>query len=137
MSAGLMEKIRNFFTMEEEDVQDDGDLEKPRWKGKLVSLTSSRHNAILLMEPSTIAEAQEVGDHLKNRAAVIVNLQGLDRDIAMRILDFISGIAYALSGSMQKISEGIYLFAPSNVTVIPTGLKNLAKDKPDPFLKRS
>lgn len=137
MTAGLMEKIRNFFTMEEEELREDGDLEKARWKGKLVSLTSSKHTAIILMEPSTIGEAQEIGDHLKNRAAVVINLQGLDREIATRIFDFTSGMAYALSGSMQKISEGIYLFAPSNVTIIPNNLKSTLKEKADQFLKRN
>jgi len=116
---GFMEKIRNFFTMEEDDISEDLEHDKPRWKGKLVSLTASRHNAIVLMEPTTFAEAQEVGDHLKNRAAILVNLSGLDHELATRILDFASGMTYALSGTMQKISDAIFLFAPSSVTVIP------------------
>lgn len=118
MSTGIVQKLRNFFTFEDEEIQDELEPEKSRWKGKLVSLASSRHNAIVMMEPASIQESQTVGDHLKNRAAVLVNLQGLERETATRILDFMSGVAYALNGTLQKVSDAIFLFAPSTYTVI-------------------
>lgn len=118
MPAGLMHKLRNFFTFEEDEFQEELEPEKSRWRGKLVSLASPKHNAIVLMEPASIQEAQTVGDHLKNRAAVLVNLHGLEHETAVRILDFMSGVAYALNGSIQKISEVIFLFAPSTYTII-------------------
>lgn len=124
MGLGFLNKVKTFFTYDEEEMPDDiAESEKSRWKGKLVSLTASRHNAIVVMQPLTIQEAQEVGDHLKNRAAVLINLQDLERETAIRILDFTSGIAYALSGTIQKISEAIFLFAPPSVNVLSEAKK--------------
>lgn len=137
MGLAFLNKVKTFFTYNEEEILDDVESEKPRWKGRLVSLTASRHNAIVLMQPSTVQEAQEVGDHLKNRAAVLINLQGLERETAMRILDFTSGIAYALSGGMQKISEAIFLFAPPSVTVISEVRKpNLRERTPETLFSK-
>lgn len=138
MGLGFMQKISRFFTLEEDEIVDDENAalqeDKPRWKGKLVTL-SSRQNAIVLMEPANVKEAQEIGDHLKNRAAVLLNLQGLEKDTAMRILDFTSGMTYALSGSMQKISDAIFLFAPTSTVVIPPPKKVGVKETGQLFIK--
>ncbi len=62
-------------------------------------------------------EAQEITDHLKNRKVVVVNLQRIQRDQAVRIVDFLSGTVYALGGDIQKIGTDIFLCTPDNVDV--------------------
>ena len=68
-------------------------------------------------EPRGFNDAQEVGDRLKANQPVILNLQGLDRDLQRRLIDFSSGLAYALNGSMIRAADQVFLLTPSNVEV--------------------
>ena len=74
-------------------------------------------NKMILLEPRAYSESQQIADHLKNRNSVVVNLKRVTSDQAKRIIDLLSGVIYAIGGSMQKIGVGIYLCAPKNVNV--------------------
>ncbi len=74
-------------------------------------------NKMILLEPRAYSEARQIADHLKNRNSVVVNLKRVTSDQAKRIFDFLSGVIYAIGGSMQKIGVGIYLVAPKNVNI--------------------
>ena len=74
-------------------------------------------NKMILLEPRSYSESQQIADHLKNRNSVVVNLKRVTSDQAKRIIDFLSGVIYAIGGSMQKIGVGIYLCTPKNVNV--------------------
>ena len=74
-------------------------------------------NKMILLEPRAYSESQQIADHLKNRNSVVVNLKRVTSDQAKRIIDFLSGVIYAIGGSMQKIGVGIYLVTPKNVNV--------------------
>jgi cell division inhibitor SepF len=67
--------------------------------------------------PVRFPDAQEIGDRFKGLQPVIVNLQGADRDLSRRMIDFCSGVTYALGGSMEKVADKVYLLTPSNVEV--------------------
>ena len=69
------------------------------------------------MEPRVYAEAQDIADQLKNRKAVVVNLQRIEHDQARRIVDFLSGTVYAIGGDIQKVGTDIFLCTPDNVEV--------------------
>ena len=70
-----------------------------------------------VVEPRGFNDAQEVGDRLKANQPVILNLQGLERDLQRRLIDFSSGLAYALGGSMSRVADQVFLLTPSNVEV--------------------
>jgi cell division inhibitor SepF len=70
-----------------------------------------------VVAPARFADAQEIGDRLKDDQPVIVNLQVVDRELARRMIDFCSGLAYALSGSMEKVADQVFLLTPSDVEV--------------------
>jgi cell division inhibitor SepF len=70
-----------------------------------------------VMEPRGFNDAQEVGDRLKSGQPVILNLQGVERDLQRRLIDFASGLAYALNGTMAKAADQVFLLTPSNVEV--------------------
>ncbi len=74
-------------------------------------------NKMILLEPRAYSESQQIADHLKNRNSVVVNLKRVTSEQAKRIIDFLSGVIYAIGGSMQKIGVGIYLCTPKNVNV--------------------
>lgn len=72
-----------------------------------------------VVEPDGFNDAQEVGDRLKVMQPVILNLQGLDRDLQRRLIDFASGLTYALGGAMSRVHEEVFLLTPANVEVSP------------------
>ena len=74
-------------------------------------------NKMILQEPRAYSESQQIAEHLKNRNSVVVNLKRVTSEQAKRIIDFLSGVVYAIGGSMQKIGVGIYLVTPKNVNV--------------------
>ncbi|GIN61447.1 cell division protein SepF [Robertmurraya siralis] len=87
-------------------------------KQNVVSLQSvQKASKVVLVEPRVYAEAQDIADQLKNRRAVVVNLQRIDREQAKRIVDFLSGTVYAIGGDIQKIGTDIFLCTPDNVEV--------------------
>jgi len=84
----------------------------------VVSLQSSQKSSkVILVEPRVYAEAQDISEHLKNKRAVVVNLQRIDRDQGIRIVDFLSGTVYAIGGDIQRIGTDIFLCVPENVEV--------------------
>jgi cell division inhibitor SepF len=70
-----------------------------------------------VVAPAKFADAQEIGDRFKNGQPVIVNLQGADRELGRRMIDFCSGVTYALGASMDKVADQVFLLTPSNVEV--------------------
>lgn len=70
-----------------------------------------------VVAPTQFSDAQEIGDRLKSSLPVIVNLQGADRELSRRMIDFCSGATYALGGGMEKVADQVFLLTPSNVEV--------------------
>ncbi|WP_017380789.1 cell division protein SepF [Paenisporosarcina sp. TG-14] len=84
----------------------------------LVSLQNlQKSSKVILVEPRVYAEAQDISEHLKNKRAVVVNLQRIEKDQGIRIVDFLSGTVYALGGDIQRIGTDIFLCAPDTVEV--------------------
>lgn len=85
---------------------------------RVVSLQSAQKSSkVVLVEPRVYAEAQDISEQLKNKRAVVVNLQRIDREQGIRIIDFLSGTVYALGGDIQRIGTDIFLCVPDNVEV--------------------
>ncbi|AXH98634.1 cell division protein SepF [Sporosarcina sp. PTS2304] len=84
----------------------------------VISLQSiQKSSKVILVEPHSYAEAQEIAEHLKNKRSVVVNLQRIERDQGFRIIDFLSGTVYALGGDIQRVGTDIFICAPENVEV--------------------
>ena len=67
----------------------------------------------MTVRPRSFNQAQEIGDHFKEGVPVIINLEGADREMSRRIIDFASGLCYALGGTMEKVGTGVYLLKPA------------------------
>ena len=87
---------------------------RPTSAVKAIPMPTTR---VHVMDPRGFNDAQDVGDRLKNGQPVILNLQGVDRDLQRRLIDFSSGLAYALSGTMSKAADQVFLLTPANVEV--------------------
>lgn len=125
---GIKSKFKSFFFLDEDFDEQDEEYEqetepvtqekKPVKNQNVVSLQSiQKTSKVILLEPRVYSEAQEIADHLKNRKAVIVNLQRIEHDQAKRIVDFLSGTVYAIGGDIQKIGASIFLCTPDNVEI--------------------
>ncbi|MCR6111204.1 cell division protein SepF [Bacillus sp. A301a_S52] len=125
-------KFKRFFELDDDYTEEEVEVEEyeenssftPKETGptndrrNVVSLSSIQNQAkVLLLEPHSYEEAQEIADHLKNRKAVVINLQRISREQAKRIVDFLSGTVYAIGGDIQKLGANIFLCTPDNVDV--------------------
>lgn len=108
-----LNKIKKMFSTDE-DVVNNGEDEY--YDIENVTLPSNGGKMILL-EPRAYSESQQIADHLKKRNTVVVNMKRVTPDQAKRIVDFLSGTVYAISGDLQKIGPGIFLCTPKNINV--------------------
>lgn len=91
---------------------------EPVQPATVVSLKSAQKSSkVVLVEPRVYAEAQDISEQLKNKKAVVVNLQRIDREQGIRIVDFLSGTVYAIGGDIQRIGTDIFLCVPENIEV--------------------
>lgn len=87
-------------------------------RGKVVPLnTQGQQVKMVISQPTTFEQSEEICSLLKEKKSVIVNLEYVNKDVARRIVDFISGGVYALDGHIQKISNSIFLIAPMNYEI--------------------
>ncbi|MEH7093162.1 cell division protein SepF [Neobacillus vireti] len=89
----------------------------PKPAGSNNATNTTKSSKVIILEPITYSESTEIADHLKNRRAVVVNLQSIDQTEGRQIVDFLSGVVYAIGGDIQKIGSSIFLCTPDNVEV--------------------
>ena len=87
------------------------------FSGKVLNMSGNRP-AVMLFRPTSFNDATKAADDLRDKKAVIVNLENVDKAISRRVIDFLSGCAYALDGTVNKIALATYLFCPHNMEVM-------------------
>ena len=90
---------------------------RPRKAAPVVSIHTQKQVKVVVVEPKSFDESQNIAEHLKAHRTVVLNLEKADSALAQRMVDFISGTTYALSGNMQKVGNAIFLFVPNNVDI--------------------
>lgn len=140
---GIKSKFKSYFWLDEEEF-DETEIEQPKQQAQpveepkvqepvtqikskqaarkenvvnLQSVQKATGAKMVLLEPRVYAEAQEIADHLRSKRVVVVNLQRVSHDQAVRIVDFLSGTVYAIDGDIQRIGMDIFLCSPDNVEV--------------------
>lgn len=97
---------------------------------KVVQMPSSNNDLeVCIVKPGNIGEAQQVCDLLLNSHPVVVNLEGIDIMEAQRIMDFISGCIFAISGNMCQVSRYIFIFSPKDVDISGDYIKSLENEE--------
>ena len=84
---------------------------------EFASAVSQKQTKVTIVEPFSFDDAQHIADHLKNRKSVVINFTNTEKEVAKRLVDFISGTTYALNGSIQEVGNQIFFCAPNNVEV--------------------
>ncbi len=120
---GIKDKFKEFIApmdedevleLDPEEVQAISKYEAP--KSKAVS-NASFDTKMVLFEPRSFDEAQEIGRRLKDNKAAVINLHKLQREYAQRTIDFLTGVVFALDGTIQKIGQNVILCAPRSIGV--------------------
>ena len=85
---------------------------------RVVNINATAQLQVVLVKPETFENAREIADHLKDRKTVVINLEQTNKEIARRLLDFLSGVAYAFQGKIQKVANNTFLITPYNVGIM-------------------
>jgi len=137
MAGGIFNKLLDMVGLEETDWEEEEAMDEEnlyedeaaaepeeqhfgrgRRKSKVVNFANSGTTMrMVVYQPSSYEDTQNIIDNIKARKPVIINLDELDVEIAQRILDFVSGAIYALNGSIKKVARAIFVVAPMNVDI--------------------
>ena len=88
------------------------------FSGQVLNMSSSNKQEVVLFRPGSFNDTSKAADDLRNRKAVIVNMENVDKAMARRVVDFLSGCVYALDGDVKKIAQSAYLFCPHNMDIV-------------------
>jgi len=121
MSAKVLDKLMSFFGMEDESDENGEYVSETvipyNKKPKIVNIHTQSQVKVLIVKPEKFEQVINICNELKNRKPVIIDLQIMDKTEAQRVIDFLSGAAFALNGEIKKISSYIFFVAPENFDV--------------------
>ena len=144
MAAAIVNKVLDFLgveTVDQEDYEETNndyvneeeneEVEERGFfkRGKVVSMPQVQQVRMVITQPTTFDQSQEICGYLKEKKSVIINLEYVNKDVARRIIDFVAGAVNALDGHMQKISNAIFLVAPVNYDIASDLAREELKNK--------
>ena len=87
-------------------------------RNKVVNINTTTQLQVVLVKPDRFENAAEIADHLRDKRTVVLNLESTNREIARRLLDFLSGVAYANEGKIKKVANSTFIITPYNVDIL-------------------
>lgn len=145
MSGAIMNKVLDLFGVEteeeeyedevyEDEIEQEDEVEENRnfWNRrstKVVNMPQTNQIKMVISQPTTFEQSEAICDLLKEKKSVIVNLEYVNKDVARRIVDVISGAVHALDGHIQKVSNSIFLIAPYNYDITNDMAREEIKNK--------
>ena len=104
---------------ERREAQDNVPAPEPERRGnKVVNIHTTTQLQVVLVKPERFENASEIADHLREKRTVVLNLESTNKEIARRLLDFLSGVAYANEGKIKKVAISTYIITPYNVDIL-------------------
>ena len=85
---------------------------------RVVNLNNNSAMQVILVKPDRFDTVSEIADHLRDKKAIVLNLESTNKDVARRLVDFLSGVAYALDGKIKKVAISTYILTPYNVEIV-------------------
>jgi cell division inhibitor SepF len=129
----MFAKIGSWFAIHDEELDEaeSYEIDQTAPKRNVVPLTEAGRRvgpSVAVFAPRGFSDVTEIADALRARQVAIVNLQGADRTLLQRVVDFTSGVAYTIDGRIQKLAESIYLVVPAGVQVNSANLREQMND---------
>ena len=87
-------------------------------RNKVVNINATTQLKVVLVKPDRFDNVSDIAEHLRSKHAVVLNLESTNKDVARRLVDFLSGCAYALDGKIKKIAISTYIITPYNVDIV-------------------
>ena len=87
-------------------------------RNKVVNIHATTQLKVVLVKPERFENASEIADHLKDKRTVVVNLESTNKDVARRLIDFLSGVAYAGEGKIKRVAANTYIITPYHVDIM-------------------
>ena len=126
----------NAISMNEYNYDDDDEYEEQEEKGffgnrrnKVVNINQAQQVKMIISKPTSFEQTEDICECLKQKKSIIVNLEYVNKDVARRIVDFMSGAVQALDGHIEKVSNSIFLFAPMNYDITSEATKEEIRNK--------
>lgn len=113
--APVSKRSRSAERYEEEDPPEEKPVSRGKRQPTVVPIRQTRNMEVCMIRPKSVEEGREICDTLLSGRAVVINLEGINMDVAQRIVDFTSGACYSMSGNLQKISSYIVIVTPPSV----------------------
>ena len=110
----------DFEDFEEPARRDDFEERRNKYddrRNKVVNIHATTQLKVVLVKPERFENASEIADHLKDKRTVVLNLESTNKDIARRLIDFLSGVAYAGEGKIKKVAANTYIITPYSVEI--------------------
>ena len=91
-------------------------------RNKVVNIHATTQLKVVLVKPERFENASEIADHLKDKRTVVLNLESANKEVSRRLIDFLSGVAYANDGQIKKVANSTYIITPYNVGIMGDNL---------------
>lgn len=130
---GLMEKVKNMLTVpDDEDYEEDEEMEiiskrkensptqneSSKRNNKVVNIHTTAQLQVVLVKPERFDDASSIADHLNEKRTVVLNLESTNKDVSRRLVDFLSGVAYANNGQIKRVANSTFIITPYNVDIM-------------------
>ena len=112
----VKEYSRSLFDDRKDDRREDRRSEDRH--NKVVNIHATTQLKVVLVKPERFENASEIADHLKEKRTVVLNLESTNKDVARRLIDFLSGVAYAGEGKIKKVAANTYIITPYSVDIM-------------------
>ena len=112
----VKESSRSLFDDRKDDRREDRRSEDRH--NKVVNIHATTQLKVVLVKPERFENASEIADHLKEKRTVVLNLESPNKDVARRLIDFLSGVAYAGEGKIKKVAANTYIITPYSVDIM-------------------
>ena len=116
--APVMEEEEDDFGFAPMPAVSSGNAVSSGFSGQVLNMNNTNKQEVVLFRPGSFNDTSKAADDLRNRKAVIVNMENVDKAMARRVVDFLSGCVYALDGDVKKIAQSAYLFCPHNMDIV-------------------
>ena len=111
------EEFDDFEEMPRKDTFEDRRVKADERRNKVVNIHATTHLKVILVKPERFENASEIADQLKDKRTVVLNLESTNKDVARRLIDFLSGVAYAGEGKIKKVAANTYIITPYHVDI--------------------
>ncbi len=111
------EEFDDFEEMPRKDTFEDRRVKADERRNKVVNIHATTQLKVILVKPERFENASEIADQLKDKRTVVLNLESTNKDVARRLIDFLSGVAYAGEGKIKKVAANTYIITPYHVDI--------------------